>query len=118
MNTAKDIFKIIGDLETVALYVTTKEEGNVKPSELQEVYINASKEVAQAERELKALKLPRDEGKHLSWIRDGLKLTRKALIAASEGNGSLSKVFMSQASVKIAEYSHRKIKRDRKSPNG
>ncbi|QUG41310.1 hypothetical protein KD050_18855 [Psychrobacillus sp. INOP01] len=118
MNTRKDILKIIGDLETVAMYVTTKEEGNLKPEKLKEAYINASNKVAQAERELKALNLSRGDSKHLSWVRDGLKLTRKALIAASEGKGSLAKIFMSQANTKIAEYSLRKIKSNRKSPNG
>lgn len=118
MNTEKDILKIIGDVETVAMYVTSKEEGNVTPEELKEAYINASNKVGQAERELRALKLSRSDSKHLSWIRNGLKLTHKALIAASEGKGSLSKIFMSQANTKIAEYSHRKLKSNRRSPNG
>jgi len=118
MSTAKDILKIIGDVETVAMYVTSKEEGNVNPRELQEAYINASNKVAQAERELKALNLSRDDSKHLFWVRDGLKLTRKALIEMSKGNGSLAKIFMSQANTKIAEYSHRKLKSNRRSPNG
>lgn len=118
MNTAKDIFKIIGDLETVALYVTTKEEGNVKPEELKEAYINASNKVVQAERELKALNLSRDDSKHLTLIRDGLKQTRKALIAMSEGKGSLAKILMSQANTKMAEYTHRKSKSNKRSPNG
>ncbi|MEK4085147.1 hypothetical protein [Psychrobacillus sp. FSL K6-1415] len=118
MNTGKDILRIIGDLETVAMYVATKEEGNVKPEELQEAYINAANKVAQAERELKALKLSKDDSKHLFWIRDGLKLTRKALLASSKGKGSLAKLLMSEANTKIAEYAHRKSKSNRRSPNG
>lgn len=118
MNSAKDIIQIVKDIETVGMYVSSKEEGNVSASELKEAYENGAKKVAQAERELKALKLSKEDGKHLSLILDAIRLTRKSLIAASKGNGSQAKILMLQAKTKIPEYALRKAKSNRRSPNG
>ncbi|MGE6487755.1 hypothetical protein [Paenisporosarcina sp. NPDC076898] len=116
MNTTNDILRIIGDLGTVGAYVASKEEDNVTAEELKEAYINAANKVSQAERELKALKLSKEDGKHLSLIRDAFQLTRKALIAASQGNGRQAEILILQAKTKVPEYELRKAKSKR--PNG
>lgn len=118
MNNAQDIARVIGDLETVGMYVTSKEVGNVSAEELREAYLNAAKKTEQAERELRALKLSKDDAKHLSLVRDAIRLTRRSLIAASEGKGAQAKVLILQASKKSAEYAFRKAKSQRRSPNG
>lgn len=116
MNTTNDVLRIIGDLETVGMYVTSKEDGDVSASEMKEAYLNAATKVSQAEREMKALKLSKEDGKHLSLIFDAFRLTKKALIAASQGNGRQAKILMLRAQTKIPEYELRKAKSKR--PNG
>ena len=117
MNNGNDILRIIGELETVGMYVTSKEDGeNVSAAELKEAYLNAANKVSQAERELKALRLSKEDGKHLSLIFDSFRLTKKALITASEGNGRQAKILMLRAQTKIPEYELRKAKSKR--PNG
>jgi hypothetical protein len=114
LNNGNDVLRIIGDLETVGMYVSSKEDGeNVSAAELKEAYLNAATKVSLAERELKALRISKEDGKHLSLIFDAFRLTKKALIAASEGNGRQAKILMLRAKSKIPEYELRKTKSKR-----
>lgn len=116
MNTTIDVLKIIEGVSTVGAYVTSKEDGDVSAEELKEAYINAATKVSQAERELKALKLSKEDSKHLSLIRDAFRVTRRSLIVASNGNMTQAKILMLHAKSKVSEYALRKA--NSKRPNG
>lgn len=116
MNNGNDITRIIGYLETIGAYVSSQEDANLSHEELKQAYLNAASKVQQYERELKALKLSRTDGLHLSLIRDAFRFTRKSLIAASKGNMTQAKLLMFKANTKPTEYAYKKAKS--KGPNG
>lgn len=111
MNTLEDFQKIAAKLVAVGAEVTLKEDANVNPEELKATYLIAAHKVGQYEREVKALKLSKIDGKHFSLILDTFSFTFRALIAASKGNMTQSKIFMLQANKKLADYELRRAKR-------